>query len=351
MPTILVTGSSGLVGSEAVLHFAERDWKVIGIDNNMRRHFFGRGGDTTLVREYLTATLGTDFQFYNIDIRQASKMTQIMHEHRPDAIIHAAAQPAHEYGELNPRENWSVNVEGTLNVLDAVRTACPKSPFVFMSSSKVYGTMESIPFKEGSTRYDFERMVDMGGIDESLRIDQTTHTQYGASKLAADILVQEYGRGYNMNTVCFRAGCMTGARHAGVPMHGFLSNLVRTIQDRKTYTVYGFRGKQVRDQLHASDVMTACEYFINQPAPGGLVYNLGGGRRNSVSILEAIEMIEADSQMEAILQFEDKPRHADQICLINDSRRFHQGYGWRPRVGVQAVISELVDAHAKVGAV
>jgi CDP-paratose 2-epimerase len=257
LPSVLITGSSGLIGSEAVTFFDSHGWKVHGVDNNMRRDFFGTDGDTTWNLERLRRTTRR-FTHHEYDMRDRAGIATLVREQRPDLIIHCAAQPSHDLAAQRPFDDFEVNATGTLNLLEAVRQSCPESPFIFMSTNKVYGDAPNeLPLVEQEMRYDYADPQHWSGIDETCRIDESLHSLFGASKLAADILVQEYGRYFSMPTVCFRGGCLTGAKHSGAEMHGFLAYLARAVREGRSYRIYGYKGKQVRDNIHAYDVCTA----------------------------------------------------------------------------------------------
>ena len=280
----------GLIGSEIVAHFAERGWKVHGVDNNMRADFFGPPGDTRWNLERLKQRCVT-FAHHEADIRDRMAMLTLMAELRPDAIVHAAAQPSHDLAASRPFDDFDVNAVGTLNLLEAARRACPESPIVYLSTNKVYGDAPNeLPLKEMEKRWDYNEPADQDGIKESFRIDQSMHSLFGASKVAADVMVQEYGRYFGMPTCALRGGCLTGPNHSGVELHGFLSYLIRCNIEGRIYRVFGYKGKQVRDNIHSHDVAQFIECFINTPRAGE-VYTLGGGRQNSISILEAFDLI------------------------------------------------------------
>jgi CDP-paratose 2-epimerase len=348
MRTILITGAWGLVGFECAKHFLERDWRVVGVDNDMRAQFFGPEASGKANQRELKKHSNYKEPFGETDIRDYQRVGNLFHRHRhedrPDAIIHAAGQPAHQYGQLHPIENWEVNVTGTLNLLEAARLHTPEAPFVFLSSSKVYGTrINHLPMREDRFRYKYDFIMSEG-LTETADIDQTFHTQYGASKAAADLLVQEYRQSYDMPTVCFRAGCMTGGAHGGVQMHGFLSHLTKTAVQNERYTIDGYKGKQVRDQLHASDVARACELFIESPRRSQPVYNLGGGEANSVSILEALDKVGVLLGRGIFQDINPEPREGDQIIVINDTTRFEGDYGWKVNVDLDDIFDELVES-------
>jgi CDP-paratose 2-epimerase len=339
--TAVVTGSSGLVGAEAVSYFDARGWTVHGIDNNMRRSFFGRDGDTTANLEQLKATTRR-YTHHDIDIRDRQRVTDLMRDARPDLVIHCAAQPSHDLARERPTDDFEVNALGTHYLLEAARAACPESPFLAMSTNKVYGDAPNeLPLVELATRYDYAEPQHHHGIDESCRIDASLHSLFGASKVAADVLVQEYGRTFGMPTVCFRAGCLTGARHAGAELHGFLAYLARAVHDGRRYRINGYRAKQVRDNLHAADVCGAMAAFADNPRPAA-VYNLGGARANSISVMEAIARFEDLIGRPLTTEYVDEPRSGDHICYISDVRRFQHDYpGWEITRSLDDILVEL----------
>src|ERR1051326_3231429 len=291
MKTILVTGSSGLIGSEAVEHFDRQGYRVVGLDNNMRRVFFGTPGDTTWNLDRLKRAT-KNFEHVNIDVRDRSGLDELFKANRFVLVVHCAAQPSHDKARDIPILDFEVNALGTINLLEAVRQHCRDAVFIMMSTNKVYGDAPNeIPLKELETRYDFARTEDMAGIEENCRIDQSTHSVFGSSKAAADLMAQEYGRYFGMKVGVFRGGCLTGPLHSGVELHGFLSYLAKVIFTGGTYSVFGYKGKQVRDNIHSFDVVRAIEEFAANPRCGE-VYNLGGGRENSISMIEAITRIE-----------------------------------------------------------
>ncbi len=265
MKRALVTGSSGLIGSEAVAFFDERGFRVVGVDNNMRRDFFGEPGDTTWNLERLQRTT-TRFEHRDLDVRDREGLLRLVAEVRPDLIVHCAAQPSHDLAASRPFDDFEVNALGTLNLLEAARRSCPESPFVFLSTNKVYGDAPNeLELVELESRWDYADSAYRDGIDETMRIDGTMHSLFGASKVAADVLVQEYGRYFGMPTVCFRGGCLTGPNHSGAELHGFLAYLARALRDGLTYRIYGYKGKQVRDNIHSYDVCTAILAFYERP--------------------------------------------------------------------------------------
>jgi CDP-paratose 2-epimerase len=343
---ILITGSSGLIGSEAVEYFARLGHEVRGIDNNMRADFFGPQGDTTWRLDQLRESV-RGFTHRPVDIRNRAAVMELFAGQRFDAVIHCAAQPSHDLAKDRPFDDFDVNATGTLNLLEAARQHCPQAPFVFMSTNKVYGDAPNeLALAELPTRWDYADPALHQGIDETMRIDRSKHSLFGASKAAADLMVQEYGRYFGMPTACFRGGCLTGPNHSGVELHGFLSFLVKTALKGKTFTIFGYKGKQVRDQIHSLDVVRAFEAFIAAPRAGA-VYNLGGGRESNASILECFEMIEAAAQCKVSWRYEEKNREGDHICYISDMAKFRADYpAWSLTRRVPDIIEEMVRAEA-----
>ena len=337
--TALVTGSSGLIGSEMVVMLDGFGWTVHGLDNNMRRDFFGPDGDTS---EKLRRLLGstTNFRHHSTDVRDRARVGRLVAEVRPDLIVHCAAQPSHDLAARRAFDDFDVNAGGTLNLLEAARWSCPESPFVFLSTNKVYGDAPNeLELVELETRFDYADPSMREGIDESCRIDATTHSLFGASKAAADLLVQEYGRYFGLPTVCFRGGCLTGSNHASAELHGFLAYIARCAAEGRRYRIYGYRGKQVRDNIHARDVCAAALAFYESPRCGA-VYNLGGGRSNAVSVLEAIARFEDLSGTTLEVEYVDEPRRGDHICYISDVRRLLGDY---PDWGVTVTLDDIFD--------
>ncbi|ACY48027.1 NAD-dependent epimerase/dehydratase [Rhodothermus marinus DSM 4252] len=325
MRRLLVTGSSGLIGSEVATYFSHRGWDVHGVDNNMRAFFFGPEGDTRWNQRRLEETLPR-FTHHELDIRDRQGVLELIETLRPDAIVHAAAQPSHDKAAQIPFEDFDVNAVGTLNLLEATRRYAPEAVFVHMSTNKVYGDAPNeLPLVELEKRWDYADPAYYNGIPETFRIDQSKHSIFGASKVAADIMVQEYGRYFGMKTCCLRGGCLTGPNHSGVELHGFLSYLIKCNVTGRKYTIYGYKGKQVRDNIHSYDVARFIECFIEEPRVAE-VYNLGGGRGNSCSILEAFEMIEALSGRKMIYDYVDKAREGDHICYISDLTKMKTHY-------------------------
>ena len=338
----IVTGSSGLIGSETVTYLDGRGWYVDGIDNNMRRDFFGAGADTTPNLERLLATTRR-FTHHNRDIRDRAEMMRLVRELKPDLLVHCAAQPSHDLAAKRPFDDFEVNAGGTLNLLEACRQVVPDAPFVFLSTNKVYGDGPNhLPLVELETRWDYADAAERDGISEDFRVDATMHSLFGASKLAADTMVQEYGRYFGMPTVCFRGGCLTGPQHAGAELHGFLAYLARAVRDGLPYRIYGYKGKQVRDNIHAFDVCEAIAAFARSPRVAA-VYNLGGGRENSVSMIEAIGRFEDAFGRKLDVQYVDEPRRGDHICYISDLRRLRTDYpDWAVTRSLDDIVADFV---------
>jgi CDP-paratose 2-epimerase len=341
MKRVLVTGSSGLIGSEAAAFFDHRGWEVHGVDNNMRRDFFGPDGDTSWNLARLRGVT-KHFTHYPLDIRDRAAMADLVGRLRPALVIHAAAQPSHDLAKDRPFDDFDVNAGGTLNLLEAVRRSCPESPFVFMSTNKVYGDAPNeLPLVELDTRWDYARPEDVHGIAESCRIDACLHSLFGASKVAADTMVQEYGRYFGIPTVCYRGGCLTGPNHSSAELHGFLAYLARCVRDGRPYRVYGYKGKQVRDNIHSYDVCTAFLAFYEAPRVAA-VYNLGGGRENSVSVIEAVARFEELIGKKLAYEYIDQSRVGDHICYISDLRRLKADYpGWGLTRSLDDILREL----------
>jgi CDP-paratose 2-epimerase len=344
MPRLVVTGSSGLIGSEVCRFFDARGWEIHGVDNNGRAAFFGPGGDTRWNQKSLQAECKR-FHHHELDVRDRPGVLRFVEDLRPDAIVHTAAQPSHDLAAKIPFDDFDTNAVGTLNLLEATRQHAPSAPFVHMSTNKVYGDAPNdLPMKELPTRWDYARPEDHGGIREDMRIDQSKHSLFGASKVAADVMVQEYGRYFGMKTCCLRGGCLTGPRHSGVELHGFLSYLVKCNVEGKKYFVYGYKGKQVRDNIHAFDVTTFIEAFLAAPRSGE-VYNLGGGRGNGCSILEAFAMSEAATGKKMVHEYVDKNREGDHICYLSDLSKMRAHYPqWNITKSLETIVGEIARA-------
>ena len=340
---VLVTGSSGLIGSEAVEYFDRRGYRTVGIDNNMRRDFFGPKGDTTWNRDRLLRT-SSRFEHVDLDIRDRDPIFELFKKEKFDAVIHCAAQPSHDKARDIPLIDFEVNAVGTLNLLEANRQYSEDTPFVFLSTNKVYGDAPNyIKLNETETRWDYDDPRYFDGIPETFTIDQSTHSLFGASKLAADIMTQEYGRYFEMPTCCLRGGCLTGPNHAGVELHGFLSYLVKCNLEGNNYTIFGYKGKQVRDNIHSFDVARFIEEFIEAPKAAS-VYYIGGGRQNSISILEAFEFVENLTGVPMRYQYCEEARAGDHICYISNLSTMKVDYpNWTITKSLEDIIREIVD--------
>ncbi len=343
---LLVTGSSGLIGSEVVDFFCRLGWEVHGADNNMRADFFGPGGDTRWNQRRLQA-LHPGFRHHELDIRDRSAVLACLEQLRPDAVVHTAAQPSHDLAASRPFDDFDVNANGTLNLLEAARLHMPDCVFVHLSTNKVYGDRpNTIALRELPTRWDYADPAYDAGIREDFPIDQSKHSLFGASKVAADVMVQEYGRYFGMKTCCLRGGCLTGPNHSGVELHGFLSYLIKCNVEGRPYKVFGYQGKQVRDNIHSLDVARFIHAFIQQPRCGE-VYNIGGGRANSVSILEAFERAAALSGKKMQFEYVDKNREGDHICYISDLGKMKSHYpGWDLTKSLENIFEEIHAAQA-----
>jgi len=340
----LVTGSCGLIGSEVSLHLGRSGFQVYGIDNNERAVFFGPEGDTSWSLRRLKTSM-PDYEHSDLDIRNREGILGLVSRIKPDVIVHTAAQPSHDRAAAIPFDDFDTNAVGTLNLLEAVRRACPEAPFVHMSTNKVYGDLpNTIELKELETRWDYADAAYVFGIAETFSIDQSKHSLFGASKVASDVMVQEYGRYFGMPTCCLRGGCLTGPNHSGVELHGFLSYLVRCNVEQREYKVFGYKGKQVRDNIHSEDVANFIVAFCGAPRSGE-VYNIGGGKENSCSILEAFAMVEQLTGKAQKYIYIDQNRVGDHICYYSDLRKMKQQYpGWTITRKLQNVISEIVDS-------
>jgi CDP-paratose 2-epimerase len=344
MKKLLVTGSSGLIGSEVVNYFCQQGWEVHGIDNNMRADFFGSAGDTRWNQQRLLAN-HKHFHHHELDIRDRPGVLDCLQSLRPDMVVHTAAQPSHDLAASRPFDDFDVNAVGTLNLLEAARQLAPETVFVHMSTNKVYGDKpNTIPLKELETRWDYDDPAYQNGIAENFSIDQSKHSLFGASKVAADVMVQEYGRYFNIKTCCLRGGCLTGPNHSGVELHGFLSYLIKCNAEGKLYRVYGYKGKQVRDNIHSVDVARFIHAFWENPRCAE-VYNLGGGRSNSCSIFEAFERIAALSGRKMEYEYVDKNREGDHICYISDLSKMQEHYPeWGITKSLDVIFEEIFQS-------
>ena len=343
---ILITGSSGLIGSAASSFYLNKKEKVIGIDNNLRKYFFGEKGSNKW--KELILKKNKNYKHFSIDIRNKKKIFEIFKKFgkKIKSIIHTAAQPSHDWAAKEPFTDFEVNANGTLNLLEAFRLYCPESTFIFTSTNKVYGDRPNyLPLIEKKLRFELNKnhFFYKKGINEKMSLDQTTHSIFGSSKVSADILVQEYGRYFNLKTATFRGGCLTGENHSGAKLHGFLSFLVKTIVKKEPYTVFGYKGKQVRDNIHSYDVVNAFDNFIKNPKMGGQVYNIGGGRNNSCSILEAINLIENISGIKSKFKILKKNRIGDHIWWITDNSKFMKHFPkWKIKYSLKRSIEQMI---------
>jgi CDP-paratose 2-epimerase len=352
MRKMIVTGSSGLIGSEVCRYFGNTGWQIHGVDNNSRAVFFGPKGDTRWNQRKLEDELER-FHHHELDVRDRQGIMRLIEEVQPSVIVHAAAQPSHDLAAKIPFDDFDTNAGGTLNLLEATRRFAPGAVFIYMSTNKVYGDAPNLlPLIENATRWEYARDSDYSGIRETFTIDQSKHSLFGASKVAGDVMVQEYGRYFGIASCCLRGGCLTGPNHSGVELHGFLSYLVRCNLEEVKYTIYGYKGKQVRDNIHSLDVARFIDAFIRAPRCAE-VYNLGGGRQNSCSILEAFEMIGSISGKPMVYEYSDQAREGDHICYISDLAKMRQHYpewditrdlktifeeihsSWRQRIGAE----------------
>ena len=350
MKTAIVTGSAGLIGSESARRLVEQGYRVVGIDNDMRARFFGPEASTRATRDRLVGEL-TGYEHEDVDIRDAESVGRIFEERRPELVIHAAAQPSHDWAARDPTTDFTVNANGTLALLEATRRFAAEATFILLSTNKVYGDRpNTLPLLETERRFDLD--IDhplYRGIDESMSLDQSTHSLFGVSKVAADLLVQEYGRYFQMNTACFRGGCLTGPAHAGTELHGFLSYLMRCTVTGTPYQVFGYKGKQVRDNIHSHDLVSALLAFHATPRQGE-VYNIGGGRENSCSMLEAIDLCEEISGRKLVWSYEDSNRLGDHIWWITDNGKFQSHYpSWRQEYTLPRTVSEIGEAFVAQG--
>lgn len=346
---LLVTGSSGLIGSEVVTHFAPAGWRVYGVDNNQRADFFGPQGDTRWNQRRLAQTFPS-FTHVELDIRDRDGVSRLLGELKPSLIVHTAAQPSHDLAASRPFDDFDVNAVGTLNMLEATRRHVGDAVFVHMSTNKVYGDKpNTIALRELEKRWDYADPAYAAGIPEDFSIDQSKHSLFGASKVAADVMVQEYGRYFGLKCCALRGGCLTGPNHSGVELHGFLSYLVKCNLEGKTYRIFGYKGKQVRDNIHSFDVAQFIEAFWRAPRSGE-VYNLGGGRENSCSILEAFARAEAITKKPMQWEYVDKNREGDHICYISDLRKMKAHYPeWGVTKSLDHIFEEICAAwHARL---
>lgn len=348
MPICIVTGSAGLIGSEAVRRWVAEGLDVVGVDNDMRAHFFGAEASTKWNRLRLEKDLAR-YRHVDMDIRDSQAIDALFAQYGKNivCVIHTAAQPSHDWAMRDPQLDFGVNANGTLNLLEATRKHAPEAPFIFTSTNKVYGDAPNfLPLIERQTRFELDPSHKWAkdGIDETMSIDQTTHSLFGASKVAADVLTQEYGRYFGMKTACFRGGCLTGPAHSGAELHGFLAYLVKCVVTDRPYTIFGYKGKQVRDNIHASDLIDAFWNFFKAPRSAE-VYNIGGGRFANISMLEAIELAKELSGRNFEPRYIEQNRIGDHIWWIGSHERFKLHYpAWSPKYNIRSTIGEIVEA-------
>jgi CDP-paratose 2-epimerase len=342
MKSVIVTGSSGLIGSEVTIFFHNQGYAVHGVDNNQRAVFFGPQGDTRWSQRRLEDSL-KNFRHHELDIRNRQGVMELVRQLRPSGIIHTAAQPSHDRAADIPFDDFDTNAVGTLNLLEAARRNCPEAPFIHMSTNKVYGDRpNAIPLRELDTRWDYADPAYVRGIPETFPIDQSKHSLFGASKVAADVMVQEYGRYFGMPTCCLRGGCLTGPNHSGVELHGFLSYLIKCNLEGREYLIFGYKGKQVRDNIHSEDVARFIHAFYLHPRCGE-VYNLGGGKVNSCSIREAFKLVEECTGKEQVFTYSDQNRIGDHICYYSDLSKMKEHYPtWDITKTLKQTIEEIV---------
>jgi CDP-paratose 2-epimerase len=351
MSVVIITGSAGLIGSESVAHFADRGFEIIGVDNDFRQVFFGTEASTDWNRLSLERRYPRQYRHVNADIRDSSIMNDLFEScgSRIALIVHTAAQPSHDWAAKDPFMDFSVNANGTLCLLEAARKFAPNAPCIFTSTNKVYGdTPNRLPLRELATRWEIEPSHPFwNGIDETMSIDQSTHSVFGASKVAADVLVQEYGRYFSMPTAVFRGGCLTGPNHSGTKLHGFLAYLMKCVATGEPYTVLGYKGKQVRDNIHSADLVQAFDGFFSAPRCGE-VYNMGGTRHSNCSMIEAIEMCESITGRKLDWKYTDTNRIGDHIWYISDAKKFKSHYPkWTQQYSLQDLLTEIYEKNAE----
>ncbi len=346
MKIALITGSCGLVGSESSIFFSKKGFKIIGIDNNYRKFFFGKEGDISWVKKKLKKDL-KNYKHSGIDIRNYKNLEKIFKKFKKQikVIIHAAAQPSHDWAKNQPFVDFDINAKGTLNLLELTRIYSPQAPFIFMSTNKIYGdNPNKLPLKEMNTRWEIQKSHKyLSGIDETMSIDNCTHSFFGSSKSYADLIVQEYGKNVGLKTVCFRAGCITGPNHSGAKLHGFLSYLVKASLQKKKYTLIGYKGKQVRDNIHSQDLIACFWEFYKKPGYGE-IYNAGGGRFSNCSVMEALNIVEKISKIKIKRKILKENRVGDHIWYISNMKKFKKKYpGWKQKYSTKRIIEELIN--------
>lgn len=341
----LITGSCGLIGAQAVKFLIERDFEAVGIDNDMRAYFFGAQASTLGIKSELEGLFKDKYTHYSIDIRDKQSLQELFEKHNFELIIHAAAQPSHDWAAREPYTDFEINANGTLNLLENFRQYCPEAVFIFTSTNKVYGdSPNSLPFIELDTRWELpEEHLFYNGINETMPIDNSTHSLFGASKAAADLLVQEYGRYFKLKTGSFRGGCLTGPLHKGAELHGFLAYLAKCIAGNKPYTIYGYQGKQVRDNIHSFDLVNAFWSFYQNPGQGR-VYNIGGSRFSNISMKEAVAYFEKALKKKAKITYSDENRIGDHIWYISDVNKFKTDYPeWECKYDIHKIMDEICE--------
>ena len=345
MKVALITGSCGLVGSESSIFFNKKNFKIVGIDNNSRKFFFGKDGDISWIKNNLKRNL-KHYNHHNIDIRNFNALKKVFLKYKKNikVIVHAAAQPSHDWAKNKPFIDFDINARGTLNLLELTKTYCPNAPFIFMSTNKIYGdNPNSLPLIEKKTRWEIKKNHRFNkGIDETMSIDNCTHSFFGASKSYADLIVQEYGKNIGLKTVCFRAGCITGPNHSGAQLHGFLAYLVKASLKNKKYNLIGYKGKQVRDNIHSYDLVNCFWEFFKKPRKGE-IYNCGGGRFSNCSIKEALDLVEKITGKKIKRKIINKNRIGDHIWYISNMKKFKNHYPkWKQKYSTKKIINELI---------
>jgi len=346
MKLALITGSCGLVGSESSIFFSKKNFKILGIDNNTRKFFFGKDGDISWVKKNLKKNI-KNYSHFNVDIRNYNALEKIFTKYKKNIkiIIHAAAQPSHDWAKNKPFVDFDINAKGTLNLLELTKKYCRNAPFIFMSTNKVYGDNPNfLPLIEKKTRWEIKKNHKfVNGINETMSIDNCTHSFFGTSKSYADLIVQEYGKNVGLKTVCFRAGCITGPNHSGAKLHGFLSYLVKTAIKNKIYSLIGYKGKQVRDNIHSQDLVSCFWEYYKKPR-NGEVYNAGGGRFSNCSIMEALNFVENFKKIKIKKKIIRKNRIGDHIWYVSSMKKFKKHYPkWRQKFSTQKILKELIE--------
>ena len=347
---VLVTGSGGLIGSETVRFYLKKGFKVVGIDNDMRSIFFGKDASTLWNIRQLENEYGNSYTHFSVDLRNYSRINEIFQNYKFKLIVHTAAQPSHDWAARDPLMDFEINASATLALLENFRKYCPTAVFIFTSTNKVYGDKPNLlKLMEFETRWDLTTSDPLyNGINEKMQIDDTTHSIFGVSKCSADLMVQEYGRYFNLNTGVFRGGCLTGPMHSASQMHGFLAFVVKSIISNSKYSIFGYKGKQVRDNIHASDVVSMFDHFFMKPKQGA-IYNIGGGRANSLSVIEAIKIIEELSGEKANVEYVDNARIGDHKWYITDYSKFNNDFPeWKLEFNLERILKEIIESQRKI---